>query len=132
VSQQNVEIVRRAIELQNPRDYADMALYSPDFIYRPLATFTESRECQGLDEYVRFGESFFETWAEDFSLDVTSARDYGDAVSMRIEFSGHARASGVRVSDVVFKVVWLRDGLITRAEDFATSAEALRAVGLEE
>jgi ketosteroid isomerase-like protein len=132
VSKANVEIATRAIALLNPRDYADLRLYSPEFTYRPLASFTETKECRGLGEYLRFGEGFFETWADDFELRVTDARDHGDVVSLRIEFSGHARASGIEISDVVFRVLRLRDGLITRAEDFATSAEALRAAGLEE
>jgi hypothetical protein len=31
-----------------------------------------------------------------------------------------------------FSVFWLRDGLITRVEDYADRAEALKAVGLTE
>jgi hypothetical protein len=131
VSQSNVELVKQAIERQNPRDYADLTLYSPDIIYRPLAIFTESRECRGLEEYLRFGHSYFRDWADDFTTTVTSVRDYGDVMSVRTELSGHARASGVAIFGVIFKVVWLEDGLITRVEDFATSAEALKAVGVE-
>lgn len=133
MSQDNVEVVRRAINLRSRRDFAiEMALYSPDLVYRPMATFSESRECRGPDEFRRFLEGFFMTWTDDFRAEVTSIRDYGDAVSVRAEFSGHARASGIPISGVVFEVVWLREGLITRIEDFATSAEALKAVGVEE
>jgi ketosteroid isomerase-like protein len=132
VSHENVEIVRRAMELQNPREYADLKLYAPDIIYRPLAIFTESNECRGLEEYLRFGQGYFADWAEDFTTRVTSVRDYGDVVTTRTELNGHARASGIAVSSVIFKVVWLRDGLISRVEDFATSAEALNAAGVEE
>jgi ketosteroid isomerase-like protein len=59
-------------------------------------------------------------------------RDYGDAVIARVQFSGHARASGVVSPWRAFSVFWLRDGLITRIEDYADRAEALKAVGLEE
>jgi ketosteroid isomerase-like protein len=131
MSRENVEIVRRAIALRNSRDFDDMSLYSPELVYRPIANFSESEECCGHEEFRHFMEGFFTTWADDFTAHVTSIRDHGDRVTARAEFSGHARASGIPVSGVVFQAVWLRDGLITRIEDYASSAEALKAVGME-
>jgi ketosteroid isomerase-like protein len=132
VSKENLEIVRRAIALRNRREFDDMTDYSPEVVYRPMEAFSGNRECRGAEEFRRFMEGFYGTWADDFTASVTTIRDYGDVVSLRAEFSGHARASGIPISGVVFEVLWLRDGLITRIEDFATSAEALKAVGLKE
>ena len=133
MSQENVEIVRRWYERAHAtRMYPDPALFSPDFIYRPVANFTESGTCRGLDEFRRFLDSFYEAWADDFTTAATSVRDYGDAVIARVQFSGHARASGVVSPWRAFSVFWLRDGLITRVEDYAHRAQALKAVGLEE
>jgi ketosteroid isomerase-like protein len=131
MSQENVEIVRRALEAAS-RLFVDAAFYAPDLVYRPIASFTESAECRGVDELRRFAERFSEAWADDFTINGTSIRDYGDAVISRIEFSGHARASGIEITDRMFKIFWLRDGLIFRIEDFTTREEALNAVGLEE
>jgi ketosteroid isomerase-like protein len=132
VSQENVELVKRFFALVGQGSFDDPAIFSTDLIYRPMATFTESEECRGVEQFRRFHDSFYETWADDFAAEIAGIRDYGDAVSVRVAFSGHARASGIEIADVVFEVFWLRDGLITRIEDFATSAEALKAVGLEE
>jgi len=95
MSQQNVDIVRRWYERSRAREHFDPALLSPDLIYRPVANFTESGTYRGLDEFRRFLESFYEAWADDFTITATSVRDYGDAVIARVKFSGHARASGV-------------------------------------
>jgi len=133
MSQENVEIVRRWYERAHAtRMYPDPALFSPDFIYRPVANFTESGTYRGLGEFRRFLESFYEAWGDDFTITATSVRDYGDAVIARVEFSGHARASGVVSPWRAFSVYWLRDGLIARVEDYADRADALKAVGMEE
>ena len=133
MSQENVDIVRRWYEHSHAlREHPDPALLSPDLIYRPVANFTESGTCRGLDEFRRFLESFYEAWADDFTITATSVRDYGDAVIARVQFSGHARASGVVSPWRAFSVFWLRDGLITRIEDYADRAEALKAIGLAE
>jgi ketosteroid isomerase-like protein len=124
----NVEIVTRVNAMRNQRSFEDLSLYSPELIYHPLAAFSENHECRGLDEFREFMESFYGTWADDFIATVTSIRDYGDVVSVRAEFSGHARASGIPISGAVFQVMWIRDGLVTRIEDYATSAEAMEAV----
>lgn len=133
MSQENVEIVRRWAEIyEATRRDPDREFFSQDVIYRPIANFTETEECRGLDALRRWVDAWKETWADDFIDRVTSIRDCGDAVSVRVEFSGHARTSGIPISAQMFRVFWLRDGLITRFQDFATSAEALKAVGLEE
>ncbi len=133
MSQENVEIVRRAFErFQATRAFGDPEFHSPDHVYRPMAGFTESEEYRGIEGYRGFGESFLEAWADDFTINATSLGDYGDAVIARLEFRGHARASGIEISERMFEVLWLRDGLIIRTEDFADRAQALKAVGLEE
>jgi hypothetical protein len=130
MSQVNVEIVRRWAEIyEATRRYPDSEFFSQDVIYRPMANFTETEECRGLAALRRWIDAWRETWADDFIDQVTNIRDCGDAVSVRIEFSGHARTSGIPISDVMFRVFWLQDGLIMCFQDFATSAEALKAAG---
>jgi len=107
----------------------DPELLSPDLVYRPPAEWPENEECRGIEEYRRFFEKWLEPWADDFTA-VTEVRDYGDALISRIEFSGHARGSGLEVSGRVFEVYRLRDGLVCRIEDYLDRAEALKAVVL--
>jgi ketosteroid isomerase-like protein len=133
VSQENVEIVRRAYELVEEGDWSgNLRFLSPDVVYRPLAMFTETHEVRGRDAYRRFIDSFMEAWSDDFTIRPVTRRDYGDAVIARLQYTGHARASGIEISERMFSVYWLQDGKITRIEDFVQRHEALEAVGLRE
>ena len=127
MSQQNVEIVRRARE----RGHGDPEFFSSDVVYRPIAIWADSQECLGPDELRRFHENIAEMFAG-LKVDNESYRDYGEAVSVRVEFSGTARASGVPITGKVFAVYWLRDALIVRIEDYTDRVDVLKAMGLEE
>lgn len=125
-----VEVVRRANEAWNRRDLDSLLrLLSPEVVYRPLANFTESAERRGHEQFRRFAEEFLEPWAEDFTTKLDTVRLYGDAVIARVLFTGHSRGSGVEISERMFIVYRVRDGLITRWEDFADRQDALRAAG---
>jgi ketosteroid isomerase-like protein len=126
-----VELVRETNDAGNRRDLDSVVrLMSPNVVYRPLANFTESTERRGREEYRRFAEEFLETWADDFCANLDTVRVYGDAVIARIVFTGHARASGVEISERMFTVYRVQNGLITRIEDFADREDALRAAGV--
>ena len=127
MSQENVEIVRRA------REHApgDPEFFSPDVVYRPIAIWADSQECRGPDELRRFHENIAEMFAG-LRVDNESYHDYGDAVSVRVEFSGTARASGVPITGKVFVVYWLRDDVIVRVDDYTERVDVLKAVGLSE
>ena|SRR5438270_2098879 len=104
MSQENVEIVRRARE----RGHGDAELFRPMLSTAPIAIWADSQECRGLDELRRFHENIAEIFVG-LRVDNQSYHDYGDAVSVRVEFSGAARASGVPITGKVFVVYWLRD-----------------------
>ena len=127
-----VEIVRRASEAFNRRDLdAWLSFYSPDIVFRPVPTFTDSQERRGLGAMRRFMEEWYDAWADDYTTQVESIREYGDVVIALLRFTGHAKASGVEVAGGVFEVYRFRDGKIASVEDFTDRAEALKAVGLE-
>jgi len=79
----------------------------------------------------RFHENIAEMFAG-LRVDNESYHDYGDAVSVRVEFSGTARASGVPITGKVFVVYWLRDDVIVRVDDYTERVDVLKAVGLSE
>ena len=62
MSQENVEIVRRARE----RGHGDAEFFSPDVVYRPIAIWADSQECRGLAELRRFGQSVEQLNRSDF------------------------------------------------------------------
>jgi ketosteroid isomerase-like protein len=129
MSQANVAIVKQAWEFDDDGGWRHPELFAPDLVYRPVATYPESREYRGFDRYRGFFDAFMEAWSEDFAARPVTFRDYGDAVIARVEFTGHARRSGIHISERIFKVFWLQGGKIIRIEDFADRSDALRAVG---
>jgi ketosteroid isomerase-like protein len=128
-----VELVRRANDAFNRRDVdAWMSFYSADIVYRPVPSFPDSQERQGLDAMRRWMEEWHEAWADDYTTQAESIREYGDVVIALLRFTGHAKASGVEVAGGIFEVYRFRDGKIASVEDFTDRAEALKAAGLEE
>jgi ketosteroid isomerase-like protein len=128
-----VELVRRVNEAWSRRDVDGWSgVISPDIVYRPVPTFTDSQERRGLAAIRRFMEEWHDAWAADYTTQTESIREYGDAVIALIRFSGHARASGIEIRGGLFQVFRFRDGLIVRLEEFTDRAEALRAAGVAE
>jgi ketosteroid isomerase-like protein len=123
-----VELVRRFHEAFHQRD-ADTAvgLLAPDFVYRPIATFPDSQERRGGDEFRRFMSDWWGVWAEGANWQLDTVRVYGDAVVALLHFSGRARASGVETVGGVFEVFRFGDGRIRQIEDFTNSADAIAA-----
>jgi ketosteroid isomerase-like protein len=127
-----VELVRRANDAFNRRDVdAWLSFYSPDIVYRPVPSFTDSQERRGLGAMRRFMEEWHDAWAEDYTTEAESIREYGDVVIALLRFSGHAKASGVEVAGGIFEVYGFHDGKIVSVEDFTDRADALRAAGVE-
>jgi ketosteroid isomerase-like protein len=127
-----VELVRRSNDAFNRRDGdAWLSLFSPDIVYRPVSTFTDSQERRGIGAMRRFMDEFFDAWDDDFTCLAESIRDYGDVVIAVVRLAGHAKASRVEVAGGIFQVFRFREGQIVRTEDFTDRAEALKAAGLE-
>jgi ketosteroid isomerase-like protein len=133
MSQENVDVVRRVIEASGRGDVdVVLSLLSSDFVYRPIATFTDTQERRGLDGFRRHINEFREAWGDDFAMHAETIREYGDALVALTRFTGHARASGIEISGGVFQVYRFRDGQIARVEEFTDRNDALKAAGLEE
>lgn len=130
MSSENVELVRRFIELGRRGDWTRLDLLAEEVVYRPIREITETGDYAGREGYRRYMEGFLESgWAKDLTFEATSFRDYGEAVIVRIELTGSGRASGLDFAARVFQVVTLRDGEIVRIEDFLDRDEALEAAG---
>src|SRR5271168_5005412 len=71
-----VEIVRLANDAFNRRDVdAWLSFLSPDNVYRPVPTFTDNQERQGLAAMRRWMEEWYDAWAEDYATQAESIRE---------------------------------------------------------
>jgi ketosteroid isomerase-like protein len=139
MSQENVEVVRRAVEKVraamergDPGAYFDPAIMADDVEWVLSASLEGRTVWTGPEAFV----DFLRTWTEqfdDWSVQVERLIDAGnDRVVALMHQSGTGKGSGVPVewnSGVIYE---LRDGRVLRATNYATFADALEAAGLSE
>jgi ketosteroid isomerase-like protein len=133
VEGENVEIVRRAWEAWERRDWEPLyALYHPDIVWDasaiegPLAGIYRGHD--GVRQY-------FSEWLESFEAHEARAEKFieaGDDVIVGLRLKGRGKASGVEVEMARYNLYRIRDGLAVRVELYETEAEALEAAGLSE
>ena len=133
MSQENVEIVRRALSEFDDSQLLSEA-FSPDFIWelRTLRAPGTSESYRGWDGFFEF----FEDWVgayEEWEQEIRSVLDGGgDHVVVVAHQRGRFRGTSDWVEldyGLVYQVV---DGLIRKVMAYSTPEEALEAAGLSE
>ena len=130
MSQQNVELVRRAVDFEfygrGGRAEAE-AVFDPDFVMNPV----EEGPSYGLDAIRDNIEHWRSAW-EELTVTVNEVIDAGQRVVVTIDHRGRGRGSGIEVNARFYDVYTVRDGKVLRSDEYANRAEALEAAGLSE
>ena len=131
MSQENVEIVRRAIEVFN-RDgpEAATAFLDPEIEWHDLPEQPDASVHHGHEGFLAAGE--FSGGFEDFRVLVDEIFAHGNRVITYHRTFGRGPGSGATFEQRGAGVFTLRKGSIVRVEWFGTQGEALKAAGLEE
>jgi len=138
MSQENVELVRRAYELFNeggPDAVVSAGVWSPEIVF----DFSPS-EIPGLGVYsghdeVRafFADDWFGAFPfEEWEVVLDKVFDHGDQVITISRQRGLGASSGAAAELEQGLIFTLRDGAVVRVELYGDPAQALKAVGLEE
>jgi len=130
MSQDNVEIVRRALSHLNETGEPDWDLYDADLVWTSRPDALAHLTYKGLDGLRRGSESIRQVWAEVRS-EILEVVESGDVVVSIIRWHLRGR-SGVELDAVEGWVTWIRNGKIARIEQYGSKAEALEAAGLRE
>lgn len=133
MSDQNLEIVRRFVDLWSGKDLVAMAQDDPDAIGAMMACLTEDVEVRfsatveqgtnhGADGSLRALMEWLEPWAEYFQeaqefIDVDSA----DTVVVTYRQWGRGRTSGIDTEMNVAHVYAVRDGKISQVHEYSPS-----------
>ena len=133
MSQENVELVRKAIEARN-RDLDEwLTFFDPEvegsdtMIVAGMQT-----ETRGTDELREAVEKWDEGF-EDFRTEVVELIDAGeDRVVAMTRVTGRGKGSGIPVDEQFGQVWTLRDGRVVRIETYVNPSEALEAARLSE
>jgi uncharacterized protein len=132
MSQENVDIVRRATDPFNRRDIpALLELLDPDVEWIPIMAALEGRVYRGHEGVRRWFEDLAADW-ESFETSGVEYRDLGDRVLVFGSWRARGRASGVELENRPASwLIDLKGGKIVRLQTFTDRAEALEAVGLK-
>jgi len=128
MSQENVEIVRRALE--SGVRLTDFERCAPDAEF-DLTAFPDQRLLRGVDEMRAFRDSG--PWGSSVSFTAERYFDVDDdRVLVFVRATMVGQQSGTRVENAGAQEFTLRQGFIVRTKVYTDRAEALKAVGLEE
>ena len=133
MSQDNVEVAKRAMDAYNRRDLSDYnEMFTADYQWVPgMPGAVEGVGFQGREGVEAYFEELLESW-EDSRLVVTSLSDLGERVLVDCVVEGRGRRSGIPFA-VQQWIVWdFRGGKISATRAYLDHDDALKAVGLEE
>ena len=135
MSEENVELVRSALDAYNAGPDAFLECMAEDIEVRPDASvFPEAKPFRGREEFRGFLAVIEQGW-EEGSQGIGVIREVfavGDRVVARTDWGGRGRASGIDLRSSLSAVFDIRDGQIIRIEFYFDHAKALEAAGLSE
>jgi ketosteroid isomerase-like protein len=136
MSEENVELVRRLLEMFANRDHeAVFAFYDPEieWIVSPEVGLGLEGVYRGHDGVRRYWRGWLQAW-KDLDFEVQDVLDGGDEVVALIGSQRQwGRHSGIVTEVPPYGLVFtIRDGKVVRWRNFADHEEALEAAGLRE
>ena len=140
MSQENVELVRRAYEVFNLRELSWSAseffsraseFFAPDIEIDLSRNVFNAATFRGYEGVERAVVMVNDVW-DDFRFEVEELIDAGDKVFAAVQLSGKGKGSGVPVDQHDIHVCTVRDGKVVRIDVHRNRAEALKAAGLSE
>jgi ketosteroid isomerase-like protein len=133
VSQENVDVVRRAFQARTAGDAeAAYAMLAPDVVFdTSRSEFPDAGVYRGPEGVRNWFDGLADAFGEGARFDVEEIEDFGDRVLVEIRARGHGLSSGIAVDWRFVSVFTFRDGKVVRIDRFANRAEALRALGMQ-
>src|SRR3954469_4197065 len=132
MSQENVDVARRAVDAWNRGDLdAWLETGHPEIEWTSgIASEVAGTEVvyRGAQEMRGFWNEWHSLW--DLTVDLSEARDFGDTVVMLGRIHTHSKTSGIDLDRPVVYVVALEGGLIRKMRAYQDLDVALEAVGL--
>jgi ketosteroid isomerase-like protein len=132
MSQENVEIIRRAYEAFNRGDLDGVAAdVAPDAEYLASGAIPGAggvyRGPEGIKQFISWLREAFDEARVEVHL-----TDAGDRVLVSVTNRGRGKQSGAETSWTVWQLWTFRDDKMVRGQGFTSREEALEAAGLSE
>jgi ketosteroid isomerase-like protein len=131
MSQENVDLVRRALEAFPRGDMDEMLSYmDPEGeLHSAIVGGAEGVSYRGHEGFRRWYADSFESF-EELSNEWSEFRDLGDRVLVFGRIHARGRESGLEIDSPTGWVFTVRNGKLVRAEGFLSREAALEAAGL--
>ncbi|MHB8235256.1 MAG: nuclear transport factor 2 family protein [Solirubrobacteraceae bacterium] len=125
---ENLELVQTVLDAYFRGDEpALFALISTDVVITQFPEQIDVRDYHGHDGLRQVMADWIGSW-DDWSIEILTAREVGDAVLATARQRGRGRGSGAPMDSQVIFAFTVRDGLIARWQMFSSEAQALEAV----
>ena len=133
MSQENVEVLRKAWDAVNSDVETMLALFPEDCIWYPFPEWPDGPEARTGHDGIR---EIMASWTDnfdDFSVVLHDTRDLGDRIVGLGEQTARIRGSGAPIRQPIGQLCsHFRNGMIGEVRFFLTWKEALEAAGLSE
>jgi ketosteroid isomerase-like protein len=130
MSEEDVDVVRRAIDAVNRSDRASAeSMLHPDVEWSTvLGPLLGVETVSGRDAVLRFGFEEIPEAIEDFHVEVEELRDLGEGrVLLVARYCGRGKRSGVELEERISSIHTLRDRMVVSVRDYPCRQEALDA-----
>ena len=132
MSQENVEIVRRALEAYEREGLDGLMCYlDPQIEWTTTGAFLEAATYHGHEGVRRYLGAMIDEF-DDLRNTPEEFIDAGEQVVLTTRASGRGKLSGAPVELMMAWVSLVKDGRIIRIRNYREKAEALEAAGLSE
>jgi ketosteroid isomerase-like protein len=133
MSQENVELVRRAFEAYNRGDVdGAMSYFAPDCQYTAAGTIPDRTGVfygpEGYREFTDWLRSEF----DDARAEIDELVDAGDTVVLGATLRGRGRQSGAETTFRFWQAWAVQNGKFVQGQGFTSREQALEAAGLRE
>jgi ketosteroid isomerase-like protein len=131
MSQENLEILRRAVEHMNRTGEPDWDLYDPEVRFTTRGDIESTTTFAGHEGLRQAISGFAGVW-ESVRWEVQEVTGAGSPFVAGVHFHLRGKGSGVEIETDEAWAIWVRDGKFTRIEQHGNKLEALEAAGLLE
>jgi SnoaL-like protein len=133
MSEENVELHRRAVEAYNAHDVeAFIALCDPSIEAHSVFAAVGGAVYHGHGGLQRLFRDARDTWGDEIRMEPEAYFDLGESTLAFLVLHGQGRQSGAEVTMPFAHEVRWRDGLCVYFKSYADREDALREVGLSE
>jgi len=132
MSQENVELVQKTIEVANRRDFDALDdIATADYEWHNAPGLPGGGVHRGRETVKAYLREYLDTW-ETYTVEEERIIVAGERVVQLCQLHATGKGSGVTLDTPIAYVHTLRDGKFARTMAFLHHAEALEAVGLRE